>query len=228
MSGSRLLAGFPLHTGNGAALVYELGNSSPAQEISVFTGPDTALQETQSGAPVNFGDAYLNESQAWPVTIFNDGTAPLEVTGATLLANASIGLTVDPIGGVGSLSIAPGETAQVILRTQFFGEGPKSGTLRLASNDASEPNFDLPVSFQAIARPAPLGLTITLENGQAVLRYPHLQFFNYSVQRSTNLTHWITIGSMQTEFDANTSTQIKVFRDFAPPPGKAFYKVTLD
>jgi hypothetical protein len=230
MAGSRLLAGFPLHSGNGAALVYELGNSSPAQEIAVFTGPETALQETQSGAPVSFGDAYLNESQAWPVTIFNDGTATLEVTGATLLAGASTGLTVDPIGSPlpGSLFISPGETAQVILRTQFIGGGPKSGTLRLASNDASEPNFDLPVTFQAVLRPAPLGLTITLQNGQAVLRYPHLQFFNYSVQRSTNLTNWITIGSMQTEFDPNTSTNIKVFRDFSPPPGKAFYKVTVD
>ncbi len=230
MDESRLLAGFPLHTGNGAAFVYELGNSSPDQELSVFSGPETAMQETQSGSPVNLGEAYLNEFQTWPVTVFNDGTAMLEITGGSLLAGASPGLSVDPFGFPlpGSLSIAPGETAQITLRTQFTASGPKSGTLRLISNDASEPNFDVPVNFQAIPRPAPLGLTITRVNGMVVLRYPHLQFFNYSVERSTNLTGWITIGSMQTEFDAGTATQIKIFRDFLPPDGKAFYKVTVD
>ena len=229
MDGTTLVAGFPFYSNQGgSAAAYSIGNSSPAQEIAVFTGPGDALQETLSGAPVNFGTAYLNENQTWPVTIFNDGTAMLEVTAAELLAGASDGLAVDPIGILPGLTLSPGESAQVMVRTFFSSTGAKSGTLRLTNNDTNEGSFDVPLSFNVIQRPAPLGLTITREAGIPVLRYPHLQFFQYQVERSTNLSDWLPIGNMQTEFDIPTTTQMKVFRDSTPPSGKAFYRVIVN
>ena len=231
MDGSLLLAGFPIFNNAGTAVVYSMVNPAPAQEIVVFTGPDTALAETTSGASVDFGQAPVETAMTWPITVFNDGTAPLELSEASLLPGASEGLSVDPISGFpGGVSIGPGATAKVTLRG-FFAEtatGPKSGTLRLASNDADEAVFDVPFTVTAVRVPAPGGLTITREFGQAVLRYPHLQFFIYRVDRSTDLQTWSQVGFMDTEFDFPSSTQMKIFRDFNPPPGKAFYRVVVD
>jgi hypothetical protein len=231
MDGSLLLAGFPIFNNAGTAVVYSMGNPAPGQEIAVFTGPDTALAETISGASLNFGQTPVETDATWPVTVFNDGTTALQLSEASLLPGASEGLSVDPISGFpGGVSIDPGATAKVIVRG-FFAEtaaGAKSGTLRLASNDADEAVFDLPFTLTAVRVPAPAGLTISREFGQAVLRYPHLQFFVYRVDRSTDLQTWSQIGFMDTEFDFPSGTQMKIFRDFTPPPGKAFYRVTVD
>jgi hypothetical protein len=231
MDGSLLLAGFPIFNNTGTAVVYSLANSAPAQEIAVFTGPDTALTETTSGTSVDFGETPVETATTWPVTVFNDGTATLQLSEASLLPGASDGLSVDPLSGFpGGVSIDPGATARVIVRG-YFAEtagGAKSGTLRLTSNDADEAVFDVPFTVTAVRVPAPAGLTIRREFGQAVLRYPHLQFFIYRVDRSTDLQAWSQIGYMDTEFDPASATQMKVFRDFNPPPGKAFYRVVVD
>jgi hypothetical protein len=206
-------------------------NPAPGQEIAVFTGPDTALAETTSGTSVNFGQTPVDTAVTWPVTVFNDGTATLQLNEASLLPGSSEDLSVDPISGFpGGVLIEPGATAKVIVRG-FFADtatGPKSGTLRLASNDADEAAFDVPFTLTAVRVPAPAGLTITREFGQAVLRYPHLQFSIYRVDRSTDLQTWSQIGFMDTEFDFPSSTQTKIFRDFNPPFGKAFYRVVVD
>jgi hypothetical protein len=229
MDDSFLIAGYPILEGGGNATTYALGNSSPAQEIAVFTGADTSLVETTHGTPVNYGEVATGPSAAWPITIFNDGTATLQVSSATFLPGSNPDLSVDPISIFpGDLSIAPGETAKVIVRTQFNDAGVKSGTLRLASNDVDEANFDIPLSFTAVIPPAPLGLRITKEFGSIVLRYPHTQFSLYRVDISPDLQNWSYIGNMQTESDPVTFEQIRVFRDFNPPPGKAFYRVVVE
>ena len=231
MDGSLLLAGFPIHENTGTAVAYSLDNPAPAQEIAVFTGPDTALTETTSGTSVNLGQTPVETATSWPVTVFNDGTTILQLSGASLLAGASEGLSVDAISVFpGGVPIEPGATAKVIVRGQFSDTdaGVKTATLRLTSDDTDEAVFDVPFAVTAVRVPAPGGLTISREFGQVVLRYPHLQFFNYRVDRSPDLQTWLQIGQMDTEFDFPSNTQMKIFRDFNPPPGKAFYRVVVD
>lgn len=224
-----LIAGYPILEGGGNATTYALDNSSPAQEIAVFTGADTSLSETTNGATVSHGDVPVGVNKTWPITIFNDGSATLQVSSAALLPGASTDISVDPISGLpGNLMIAPGETAKVIVRTQFFDTGAKAGTLRIVSNDSDEANFDIPLSFTAIIPPAPPGLRITKEFGMVILRYPHLQFSSYRVDVSPDLKNWSYAGNMQTETEPDTFEQIKIFRDFNPPPGKAFYRLVVD
>ncbi|MCW1913407.1 hypothetical protein OJ996_07475 [Luteolibacter sp. GHJ8] len=227
LDGSAMVAGYSLA---GVARAYSLGNANSAQEIAVYTGEDTALVETLNGAPLNFGDVPVSTNKSWPITIYNDGLTDLEVTAASLLPGASSDISVDPIQTFpfGSLIIAPGATAKITVRTNFSTTGNKTATLRLESNDADEPNFDIPLSFRSYEPPAPGGLTITRENGIPVLRYPHLQFFNYQVEVSTDLNQWNHAGFMQMEFDPNSGAQVRIFRDFNAPFGKSFYRVKVN
>jgi hypothetical protein len=223
-----LLAGYPIFDNSGTAQVYPFSNPALAQEISVFTGPDSALTETFSGAAVNFGTLPAETNRTWDVTIYNEGASPLQVSSATLLAGSDINLSVDPLPGLnGFLVINPGATAKVTLRGQFTQTGPKTGTLRIASNDANEANFDVPFTITATRNVAPPGLSIRRENGEVVLRYPQLQYSSYRVERSTNLQQWFELGFMQQEFDPGSGTVVQAYRDFNPPQGKAFYRVEV-
>jgi hypothetical protein len=162
------------------------------------------------------------------VTIYNDGSAPLQVSSATLLAGSDINLSVDglsPFGG--GTTIDPGATAKVTLHGQFSQTGTKTGTLRIASNDANEADFDVPFSITVVRNVAPRGLTISRENGGVVLRYPQNQLGSYSVERSNDLQQWLQLGFMQQEFDPGSGTVVQTYRDFDPPIGKAFYRVVV-
>ncbi|QJE94490.1 hypothetical protein [Luteolibacter luteus] len=229
MTDTQLIVGLPIYGPLGSVEIYNLGNSSSGPEISVFTGPEKELREIQSGAPLSFGEVYPNEQGAWPLTIYNDGASQLQILDASLQNDASQGLSVDPVGNFPStnLFIEPGQTAQVMLRTNFPTLGLKSGTLRLTSTDPDEVAFDVPVSFQVVTKPLPPGLTIRRVAGISILRYPHLQFMDYQVERSADLSTWQPIGSMQLEWDAETFTNIRIFRDFNAPSDKVFYRVNV-
>lgn len=228
MDQNDLLAGYPIFDNSGTAQVYPFSNPSPAQEISVFTGPDTALAETLTGVTVSLGSVPADTNGSWPVTIYNDGSAPLQVSSATLLAGSDINLSVDglsPFGG--GTTIDPGATAKATLHGQFSQTGTKTGTLRIASDDANEANFDLPFTITVVRNVAPRGLSISRENGEVVLRYPQNQFSSYRVERSTDLQQWLQLGFMQQDFDPGSGTLVQTYRDFNPPIGKAFYRVVV-
>ncbi|WP_035609797.1 hypothetical protein [Haloferula sp. BvORR071] len=228
MDQNDLLAGYPIFNDSGTAQVYPFSNPALAQEISVFTGPDNALTETLTGVTVSLGNVPAETNGSWDVTIYNDGASPLQVSSATLLAGSDINLSVDPLPGLnGFLVIDPGATAKVTLRGQFTQTGTKTGTLRIASNDANEANFDVPFTITVVRKVAPPGLTISRENGQVVLRYPQNQFGSYRVERSTDMQQWFTLGFMQQEFDLSSGTTVQTYRDFNPPLGKAFYRVVV-
>ena len=230
MDDSRLIVGFPSHGPLGAVYVFDLGNSSTAQDIAVFTGPEIDLREIQNGATVAYGEVYPNEMGSWPVTILNDGATRLELLDAYLLPEASPGLSIDPVGGLpgAGLFIEPGQTAQVMLRTNFAALGAMGGTLRLTTDDPDEPVFAIAVSFQVVVKPVPPGLTIRRNGGISILRYPHLQFSSYVIERSTDLGSWQPVGNMQLEFDPETSSSVRIFRDFSAPQDRVFYRLTVE
>lgn len=229
MNDTQLIIGLPIYGPLGTVEIYNLGNSSSGPELSVFTGPEKNLSETQSGATVSFGEVYPNEQGAWPVTIYNDGASQLQILDASLLNDASQGLSVDPIGGLPGMGpfIEPGQTAQVMLRTNFPTLGAKTGTLRLTSNDPDEGSFDIPVTFQVVTKPVPPGFTIRRIGGMSILRYPHLQYSLYSIDRSTDLSGWQPIGSMQLEYDPESDSNVRIFRDFDATGEKVFYRLTV-
>lgn len=230
MDSSRLLMSHGTYNVPTTTRVYTFGNSTPDPEISAFVGNSTALREIQSGTPVHLGDAYLNQNQTWSVTIANEGgNQPLTLNQPVIRPGATPGLFANQLLFA---SIAPGESQKITFRTQFTSLGPASGTLRVTSNDPDEDTFDIPVTFNVIYRPALPGLTVAREGSQIVLRYPHTQFFLYQIRRSTDLsTHpstWPVVGYMDTEYHLPTSSQIRVYRDIAPPAGKAFYVLFVD
>lgn len=230
MNNGQLIVGLPNYGTLGTVEIYNLGNSASGPDIAVYTGPEKNLQIIQNGVTQNFGEVFPNEQGAWPVTLYNDGATQLQILDASLMNDASQGISVDnisPFPGM-SLFIEPGQTAQVMLRTNFGTLGAKSATLRLTSNDPEEGTFNIPVTFQVVVKPLPLGLTIRRVGGITILRYPHMQFISYQVERSTDLAFWQPIGSMQVEWDAETSSNTRIFRDFSSPDTKVFYRVNVD
>ena len=82
------------------------------------------IDETRAGAGDSVG----------VVEIRNEGTDELAVTGLSFdgADAADFGLLVD------SVTVAPGDTARIDVRFQPLGTGPKTATLRIASDDADE------------------------------------------------------------------------------------------
>ncbi|MCF7732533.1 MAG: hypothetical protein K9N23_12650, partial [Akkermansiaceae bacterium] len=214
---------------SGAAFVYPIPPPAPAQEIEVYTGTDPNLTEAPANVTRQLGEAWLHQQQAWPVTVFNDGAATLQVTAAELLPGAGDGITVNPIGGIfGQLSVFPGETAVITVRTDFETPGLRACTLRISSNDSDEATYDLPLAFDPRPQPAPPGFRVQREGGAVVLRYPQQPgFFTYQVQRSLLLDGWEDLGFLQAEFDPESNGILMVFRDQNPPPGRAFYRLKI-
>jgi hypothetical protein len=232
-----ILAGFPRYYNSGeidmagAAFVYPIEAPPAEADIEVYLGEDPHLRPAPAGVPQALGQVWIGPTQQWRITLHNAGSSTLRVTGAEFLPGASPGLGIEPFGfgGLGTLSISPGEVGTITVTSQFDSTGVRSGTLRFTSNDPDEEDYDLSLTFDPRLKPAPPGFRITREGQEVVLRYPQqIGVLGYEVERCTTIPNWESIGYLALEFDPATMTSHMMFRDTEPPPGRAFYRLKLN
>lgn len=222
LSGNLALAGFPISFSNtGHATVFTPVTFPANKEIAVYTGPEDRLVPAPANSIWQAGEVEIYTTTTFPVTVHNDGGESLFLTGAAILEGASSGIALNQLPSM--LPIAPGETRTILIDAYFSRVGTMSATLRIFSDDADEPVYDLPMVFRAVV---PRGLAIARTANSVVITYPANNLPLYQVYRSQDLRTWDFIGDMQFTFDNGKS--VMRYEDFSPPAGKAFYRIKVD
>ena len=114
----------------------------PTPEIALFNSTNAALADGQGN--LGFGSIVVAEQSApQTITIRNTGTGTLtglalSVSGTNAAEFKTSALTVN--------SLAPGQSTTFSIRFQPSAKGARSAVVRVASNDADENPFDIPMS----------------------------------------------------------------------------------
>jgi len=99
-----------------------------------------------SPSPVAFGIVGINQSATQMLTLRNTSTTDCNITSAGLDRAGDPGF-VDPM--IGATAIAPSQQLVLNLIYRPTAAGSGRGTLRIASNDATNPQLDVPLSATA-------------------------------------------------------------------------------
>lgn len=113
-------------------------DGAPASEPEVEALPDA----------VDFGMVDVGEVARASVTLRNDGSAMLDVAGATLAEGASAEISIDVAPPASWL--APGQEIVVELVCEPTSEGPVSATVVVQTDDADEPRLEIPVAGSGV------------------------------------------------------------------------------
>jgi uncharacterized protein DUF6801/HYDIN/CFA65/VesB family protein len=119
------------------ASVALMGQSVLAPEPTLAVDPES----------VSFGSVTVGTSKDSSVTVSNEGTAALSITGVTVGgANGS-----EFFESNDCTNVAPDESCSVDLTFTPAGEGSKSGTLTIQSNDPTNPSLEIALSGTGIS-----------------------------------------------------------------------------
>ncbi len=134
----------------------------------VVTGaPDAVVTPTS----LAFGDAFLGVPNSLTLTVFNDGTDVLHVSG---ISSPSMEVAASP----SSFDLDPHAAQQVTVTWSPAVLGPFMTTLSVASDDLGEPVIDIPITGNAIPAPvvvySPQSYSETLFSGGMVTRNLHV------------------------------------------------------
>jgi hypothetical protein len=91
----------------------------------------------------DFGTVPVGAVSARAFTVTNTGPVTLNVTGATIVGPDALQFAI--LGGGGAFSLAAGESRTLTLGFGPTAPGPRSGALRLTSNDPDESPTDVPL-----------------------------------------------------------------------------------
>lgn len=129
-------------------------------EITVFRNSTTTAPLADGGSTIDFGTAANGAIREVKLIVRNDGAATLTLgtattTGAFTIVNQQPDL------------LAPGATAEIIVRMNTNVAGPQTGKLLIPNNDSNEGPFDLILkgTVQAPLTPAEIEVKI---NGQVI------------------------------------------------------------
>jgi uncharacterized membrane protein/subtilisin-like proprotein convertase family protein len=144
------------------ALMIEGAGGVPAPEISVEQTPGPSLSDGNS-SDISFGIIYVGTDSTMTFTIRNPGTA--ELTGLGMAINGvdapMFTVTTNP-----AAAVAPAGSTTFTVRFTPTSAGLKSATVQIASNDADERPFDIPLNgfgvtpLAEIAIAQPLGTNV--------------------------------------------------------------------
>ena len=118
------------------ALVRYTSDLKPRIMVSVPGGGTL----TSSGAPLDFGRVALGTSARRTIEITNIGTAPLTGLNATI---DFLGMVYFSTSRLATTALAPGATTSLDLTFVPIGEGVRTGSLFIASNDPTAHPFSL-------------------------------------------------------------------------------------
>ncbi|MGV3658705.1 MAG: choice-of-anchor D domain-containing protein [Prosthecobacter sp.] len=123
-----------------------LEGQPPVPEIAVFTGSTTAAGAARSSGS---GLVELQVGQSQTFTVLNEGGAPLSGLAATLSGLNAAQFTLS--GPALSLtSLAPGASTAVTVTYTTGATAAQQATLQIASNDADENPFVIPLQGEAV------------------------------------------------------------------------------
>ncbi|KAF2518564.1 choice-of-anchor D domain-containing protein [Flavobacterium salilacus subsp. salilacus] len=120
---------------------------TPAPELQIADACNT--DQACGEYAIDFGTISVDNYKDAVFTIKNTGNEDLEVTALTLSdANFTV---VSPVSGDLPLTIAPADSAIVLVRFEASTGGAKSGTLTIASNDSDEASCVINLEGTALA-----------------------------------------------------------------------------
>ncbi len=147
----------PNQAGRHSASVVVTSNDADEASVSVtLTG--TGLQEegpsiVVSPLSVDFGDVFVGASSTQPVSISNDGTLPLTVSGVALAEGS------DPSFSLGEITLpielAPGASTSIDAIFTPGEVGAVQGALVIESNDDDTPAVNVSLAGEGTPTPAP-------------------------------------------------------------------------
>lgn len=161
------------------------GSAAPpvVAEITVEQPAGTPL--TDGTSTIAFGSMVLNDDEVRTFTIRNDGTDDL--TGIALsVVGANPGDFVP--GNLGATTLAPGIETTFTVTFTAANQGARSATLRIASNDANENPFDLPLTGTATIPPNLSEITIERVGGAALTNGATVNFGTRMLNDDETLT----------------------------------------
>ena len=136
------------------------GTFTVPMDGNAMTPPQLALNPPA----IDLGDVPLGHTNVLPLTLLNEGGAPLEITyhwggpnpSTDLFANP---LVIPPITAGSYLELQVAVTATAL--------GPINGFIVLATNDPAKPSVTIPVSATGIPGPGPevVKIELTFDNG---------------------------------------------------------------
>ncbi len=132
--------------------------------VPVSGNAETPPKLTFSPTAIDLGRVPLGQTNAKPLTLVNEGGAPLEVQYTWGGPKPSTDLFATPTV---IPSIAAGQYVELQVAFTATAIGPISGLLVLSSNDPSRPSVTIPVSAEGIPGPGPavVKLEMSYENG---------------------------------------------------------------
>ena len=114
-------------------------------------------------APGNFGNTFVGGTSDGTLTIYNEGTGELSITGITSSASQFVPTAT-------ALTVAPGEFEEVTVLFTPDAAGVVTGDLTIASNDAENPSVTVPVEGTGVDAPAidvsPVTITESLSGSE--------------------------------------------------------------
>ena len=186
---------------------------------SVFDESDATF------AIVSAGDPAINQAPKFTGYTANAAAGqPLSLSPAKLLARAS-----DPDGDAVSLTRAFGPSANggtVVLTDSITYTSPgafvgsDSFDVEVTDSHGANTRGTVTVNVSAAAAGAPQNLTnFFIQNGKAEMVFRGIPGRSYLIQRSTDLTTWSDLGSVNAAADGKIT-----FTDPAPPSPQGFYR----
>jgi hypothetical protein len=134
---------------------FQFPTNDPATSPLVITVRATAFDRAVpnsfvSPARLDFGEVAVGQRRDLPVTLRNEGTAALSVTGlSTLNARFSI---VSPLG---AFTLEPGGERNIVCRFSPVDPGAQNGSLTIASNNPTTPSHRVELAGSGIVVLAP-------------------------------------------------------------------------
>ncbi len=130
-------------------------DNTPSAEVELRGNATEPLVPEISLAPsdVDFGNAEIDDTLRFDITIRNIGTGPLDVESATIVSGGAGGFGVDTDNQI-PVTIEPGSEVTIAATFTPDTEGNVDGTLRVTSSDEANPQAE--VSLRGTGVPVPV------------------------------------------------------------------------
>ncbi len=169
----------------------------------VNNGSNPVSDITVTPTSHNYGNVLINTSGSQSIEIRNDGTADLNITGASLLGNAEYSIDSGDIGG--GITLTPGQSHNVVMSFNPTAVGAQNDTLRIISDDPDESTVDVALDGDGVIGTDP-DITVTPTSysyGNVLINASGFQSFEIRNDGTTdlNITGTSLFGSAEFSID---------------------------
>ncbi|WP_161782621.1 choice-of-anchor D domain-containing protein [Halococcus sediminicola] len=139
----------PESTGTKSARL-EVRSNDPDQPTVSSDISGTGIESNIAVDPANldYGDVVNDGNATQTVTVTNDGTAPLAISGTSIGGDDAGAFTITDGGG--PFTLAPGESQEVTVQFAPTTTGEKNAQLVVESDDPDQPTVTVPLTGQSV------------------------------------------------------------------------------